>query len=132
MERILGRINWGLVFIILVLAIPVMHSQTQGKQWHVAGIALPLTTPAAPSTIEGGSLAAVSVVVDSVVLTNTDSVAHTATIVDCQSSAFYVLKDASIAANSSWMLPLSGIRMQGCFKWSANSTTVMGAAVGMR
>ncbi len=132
MERILSKVNWGLVFVILVLSPAVLSHAQSGKQWQVAGVALPLTTAAAPSTIQGDSLAAISVVVNSVVLTNTDTASQTVSIVDCQVAPFYLLKDAVIPAKTTWTMTLSGTRMQGCFKWVTTDVKVMGAASGTR
>ena len=103
----------------------------QQRPVHVNGQALPASATS-PSVIEGGTTNT-TIWVEYLVIANTDVSAHTVSVVDCTSGTpFALFTNATIAASSTWFLPMGGIRFTGCFKWSANSTTVYGSLVGRR
>ena len=112
---------------------PVLADVTSGssRTFHVLGVALPASL-AAPAALEGINLATTSVNVTHLVLVNTDSSDHTVTVSDCQSTPFVLFNGETIAAKTMWPVPMGNVRFGGCFKWTASSTTVMGAVTGER
>lgn len=123
------------LLVLLYLTSPFfesMQAATTPKDFHVSGVQIPgsLTNPAA---IEGGTLNT-GVFVTQLIIANTDlSNGHTVTVQDCTpTTPFILLNGYTIAAGSTWFLPLGGTRFTGCFKWSASDTTVMGTVVGTR
>ena len=122
---------------ILSFLLVVLPALPQGNRpVHVTTTALQ-SSLTIPSVIEGGT-ANTTVYVTMIVIANTDTSSHTISITDCTTgTAFSLFTNAPIAASTTWILPLAGgsgggIRFDSCFKWSANSTTVMGSMVGTR
>ncbi len=100
------------------------------RQFHVSGVALPASA-ASPTPIEGTALTT-DVNVDGMWICNKDTSTHTVTIEDCGSPQFVAFNAYTIAASTMWPIPGFNTRFRGCFKWTADSTLVMGTVVGTR
>jgi hypothetical protein len=105
------------------------QASTKGT-FQVSGAAIP-TSATVPTAAQGGALNT-SVLIDALVIANTDTSSHTILVEDCQATPFLLLNNYPIAASTTWTMDLHGIRFQGCFKWQSNSTTVMGTVTGTR
>lgn len=131
MQRAKGTYTLLLITALIGAGILLHGQNNQSRTFHVSGQQLPgsLTSP---TPIEGIALTT-SVAVDSIVISNTDSVAHTVTIEDCQGTPFILYNAYSIPATTTWFTgPMAGTRFTGCIKWSASDTHVMGTIVGGR
>lgn len=115
------------VALVALLAVGLCSA---ANDFHVSGAGLPasLTVP----TSDEGKVLSTSVNVTTVVIVNTDASPHTVTIQDCQTTPFKLSNGYTITPGTTWTFNLNGIRFQGCFKWTANSTTVQGAVVGIQ
>ncbi len=143
MKTILTRIALGVLFFAGWFAIPLgvglwldspihtLHAQsTTLHAFHVSGAAIP-TSVTVPVAAEGGSLTA-PVLVDFLVIANTDSVSHTILVEDGQGTPFVFFNAYPIPASTTWTIPMGGTRFPGGFKWQSSSTTVMGTVTGRR
>ena len=117
--------------LIFLIAFSASAADASGPPFTVSGMSLPASL-ASPVCDQGaacgtsnGALTR-SVMVLSLVISNTDSSSHTVTVEDCQSTPFQFLPAVTVAANST--LPYSGqFRFAGCLQWSASSTKVQGS-----
>lgn len=107
-------------------------AQTAETHFTVSGVGLP-STLTIPTSDQGQTLNR-SLTVMVLVISNTSGSQQTVSVQDCGSTPFQLFASAPIAAAGSsgatWVIPLSGTRFSGCIKWSASSTSVMGAIVG--
>ncbi len=110
------------VCLSLSLLLPLSLS-AQGRPFHVAGQMLPVAL-GSPSVIQGGTTNT-SVTANQLFIFNSDTLAaHTFTVTDCSTPiAFTFYNATSLDASAITSLNLGGIRMQGCFKWSATGLT---------
>jgi hypothetical protein len=97
----------------------------------VAGVGLP-ASPGSPTTDQGRSLT-FSFVALSIVCNNTDSVSHTITIKDGQTTPFYLYGNASggytMPPATTWAMNAQ-LRFTTGLVWFSDSTNVMCAVVG--
>jgi hypothetical protein len=101
------------------------------SQFHVSGQQLPATLTS-PTPIEGRALTT-RVSVDFMVIANTGSSVRHVTVEDCTATTPFILYNAyPIPALTAWLTPLGNTSFGGCFKWSADSTDVMGTVTGTR
>lgn len=102
-----------------------------GRTYQVTGQALP-TSAGSPTVLQGGSTNT-NVNVYTLILANKDSASHTVTVRDCQSpTPFYLFNSYTIAAGSTWVAELNGVRFTGCLQWASDSTNVWGSIIGTR
>jgi len=122
----------ALLTLLALAAVLMLTGQTRSpRQFHVSGVALPVTTPASPTAIEGGALTT-DVNVDGMLICNKDTASHTVIIEDCGSPQFILSNSYTIAASTMWPIPGFNSRFRGCFKWASDSALVMGTVVGTR
>lgn len=120
-----------LAFVLLVIAACCVErswGQVPVGQWQVSGAAVPssLTFLVARQ----GRTLNTSASLDFLVISNTDTAAHTVTVQDGQGSPFILLNAYTIPASTTWFMPLGSTVFVSGIKWSASSTMVMGTAVG--
>ncbi|GAC1700194.1 MAG: hypothetical protein NVS9B4_01150 [Candidatus Acidiferrum sp.] len=90
----------------------------------------PVTTPVSPTSYEGNVLS-YSVLVNSLVIQNIDTVSHTVTVQDCATTPFRLFNAYTIAASTTWTIPLN-MSFIACFKWASDSALVYGSATGQK
>lgn len=113
-----------------LLLVPPPLSSGEVATHYVAMAALP-TSIGSPTTVKGVSLATKSIVVKTLVLTNTGGSDYTVQVHDCQSTPAQLIKDNSTIAAGSTVTFNFGIGVyMGCFKWVANNAAVMGSVAG--
>jgi hypothetical protein len=123
-----------------MMALP-LHSQSPSpapsRAFHVYGQTLS-STPGYLTVLESGVLTNsthTSLNLDGLVFSNLDSVTHTVTLVDCQSTPATMVF-AVPASPMIWTISLPDVRMVGCAKFSVDSggtaATVWAWATGTR
>lgn len=135
-----ANLTLGLVTLLLGFSIILIHpSETHAqnpnlKTVHVTGQPLPASLGFA-TVLEGGTTNK-SLNIQFLVLSNTGSASQTVTVQDCTPTTPFVFFPAGTTIpgtgnpNSTWTIPLGGVRFTGCFKWQASSTNVQGSLVG--
>ena len=126
------------LFAVLACALLLEYGRTSARAAttgnrpvHVSGQPLPGTLGYA-TILEGGQTDA-ALNIDFIVLANTGSSDYTVTVEDCTSKTPFILFNAyTIAATTTWTVPLGGTRFTGCMKWAASNAAVMGTLVGTR
>ena len=122
-----------------MMALP-LHSQSPSpapsRAFHVYGQTLS-STPGYLTVLESGVLTNsthTSLNLDTLVFSNTDSVSHTITVVDCQTAPATIA--IAIPATTLWSISMGDTRMVGCAKFSVDSggtaATVWAWATGTR
>jgi hypothetical protein len=118
-----------LLFLVFALA-----ARGDGPPFTVSGQGLP-SSLASPSCDQGSSCGGStpgtlsrSLMVENLVVVNTDTSSHTFTLEDCQATPFVLYSASTLTAGQ--VITLAGpVRFSGCLQWSANSTKVMGSVV---
>lgn len=116
----------------LLLALVVAVQLLAFTSITVSGVGLP--SMLASPTSDQGRVLSTTVTINSLTLANNTASTQTVNIQDCQSTPFKLFdgsNGSTMAAGDKWFVN-GPIKFQGCFKWTASSTSVQGTLTGVQ
>jgi hypothetical protein len=115
-----------ILFLLLLIGATAVYCQTPSNNpWHVGMI----TVPTANTTAISATASSNAIFLDRVVLVNVTASPVTVTITDggtnCNGGVCQILSAVPIAANTTYVIDLGGLRGWSSFKWTAGTANAI-------